>query len=43
MTGPWCLHKDHDEWFEVTTYLHIASGYRVYVGMCGKIKREAVK
>lgn len=37
----WCLHKDHDDEMDISTYLDLSHGYRVYLTPCGGIRREA--
>lgn len=33
---PWCVHKDHDEWRDVTRY---QDQVRVYLAPCGGVRR----
>lgn len=40
MTGPWCLHKGHEDWADVTTFGDLGQGHRVYLARCGGIRRE---
>lgn len=34
---PWCLHKEHAEWWDVT---RLADQARVYLASCGGIRCE---
>jgi hypothetical protein len=37
MPFPWCLHKDHDEWWDVTRHMDQA---RMYLAPCGGVRCE---
>lgn len=37
---PYCLHKDHDEEWEIT---RAGDCFRVYLRLCGGVRLEAIK
>ena len=37
MQFPWCMHKDHDEWWDVTRWV---DQVRVYLAPCGSVRCE---